>query len=331
MKTIRIIILAIALIGATSQVNGSSRNREAEHRSFDVDLSTIILPGKVGAFTKIEHRILREHKDLLARYSRSAFNSSRFDVFVYPVYLPKGVSLADINETEMRCILKGLQAVYPGSKATELDSFSGQLNAKRYEAIKAKLEIPGKQLMSSWVYLSVIDDVFVKVRYTEPTENEYESQVDGFVASLLTRFSFSDPQAHKHPLAPVVGLSSTDFDQDNAYLSALMAYAAILSIEVENGRFLDTYERAQACWEPTLTIWQGLKGESSQNAVGSAFDGMLSARKAGYFREYLWVNFQKPYWIQPSGLRLEKFRIWASQNLKGHVACDTKCLLVVWR
>ncbi len=51
----------------------------------------------------------------------------------------------------------------------------------------------------------------------------------------------------------------------------------------------------------------------------SYFKQLQAVNKSGYLHEYVWRFQNKPYWVEPKGLRLAQFDRWARQNLAGHV------------
>jgi hypothetical protein len=327
------VILAGAIFGCAAPTVKVEQPKDQSCRSFNIDYSTVVVPDRIGTIRKVERTILEEQKaGLMVRYSKPEASTSWIDVFVHPISLPKNCSLAHINELEMITVVKGVQTVNPGAEVLKTESFIGELNGKRYEALKAKIEVPGERRLVSFVYLSSVDDVHVKIRFTQPEGNDHESQVDDFAASLLTEFKFEDPQAHKHEIAPTLFVNPAETEHGKSYmLSGLLSYGAFMCIEIEKGRFLDTLDRALNCWEPTLKILEDMKSKHPHDTIDASFAGMIAARNAGYFKEYLWVYFRRPYWIQPSSFRLDEFKVWASQNLKGHIPCNTNRVLVEWK
>jgi len=229
-------------------------------------------------------------------------------------------------------VVREVQIVNPGAELYKFESFIGELNGKRYEALKAKLEVLKDRRLVSFVCLAPIDDVYVKIRFSQPQGNDYESQVNGLVASLLTELKLEDPQAHKHKIAPALFVNPAETEHGKSYVvSGLLSYGAFMSMEIGKGKSLDTLERALNCWEPTLKILEAMKSKRSSDAIDDPFGGMIAWRNAGYFKEYLWVYFRRPYWIQPPGFRLDEFKVWASHDLKGHIPCDTNRVLVEWK
>jgi len=253
-------------------------------------------------------------------------------VFVYPICLPKFCSLAHIGELEMAKVVKEVQTAHSGAEVQDLGSFVGERNGKRYEALKARIKIPKDGRWLSFAYLAPIDDVYVKIRFTQPEGEDHESVVDGVVASLLSEFRFKNPKAHKHEIAPTLLVHSRETETGKSHvLSALLSYGAFMSIEVEKGRYIDSLDRSLNCWEPTLKILEGITSKQPAGAVDTSFAGMIAARNAGYLREYVWTYFRRPYWTQPGDLKLEEFKVWSSRNLKDHLPADVSRVLVEWK
>jgi hypothetical protein len=281
----------------------------------------------------VERSVLKERNaGMLVRYSRPGKGTSWIDVFVYPICLPKPCSLALINEIQMARVLKDVETAHPGAVVQDIESFIGERNDRKYEALKAKIEIPEDLGWRSYVYLAAIDDVYVKIRFSEPRGSDHEGQVDAFAAALLTQFSFKDSSSHKHEVACSIYISPTEAERGNVrMLSVLLLYGAVLSVEIEKyGRFMDTFDRAVKCWEITLTTFGG-EGSQKGSAGDETLAGMLSVYKAGYLKEYLWTHFRGPYWIRPEGLRLGDYDTWASHCLKNHVPYDTNRVIINWK
>jgi hypothetical protein len=301
-------------------------------QSFKVDFSTVVVPQTIGPLTMIENAITKEGGDLLVRYSKVEPSTSTLDVSVYPVCLPVYGSLAHMNEVEMSDVVRTLRTENPGAEVERLESFTGVRNGRRFEALKVKVEIVGEKRWTSFVYLAIKEDVYVKVRFTQSEGSGHEPMMDNLVAYLLSEFRFSNPEKHKHALVPALLAKPADTGRRNSLsLRALSTYGAFLSREIESGRFLDTLDRAYDCWEPTLRLLQEVRKRHPVEPIDSAFSGMMSARSAGYLREYLWVYFRKPYWIQPSRLRLDEFKLWASHELRGHIPCEVDRVVVLWK
>ncbi len=328
-----VIVLAGMILGCVAPAVNIQRSESQTCRSFNIDYSKVVMPEHLGGSSIVERTVLKEQNlGLLVRYSGPEANTSNIDVFVYPICLPKSCSLANMNELEMAKVVKEVQTVNTGAAIQELKSFIGERNGKRYEALKAKIAIPKDRQWLSFVYLAVINDVYLKIRFTQPGGKDHESQVDRLAASLLTELSFEDPQAHKHDIAPTLFLNSEETKPGKSHvLSALLSYSVFMCIEIENGRYLDTLDRLLNCWELTLKILEDKKSNRSLEAIDASFAGMIAVRNAGYLKEYLWTYFRKPYWIQPQGFRLGDFEVWASHNLKGHTPYDTSRVLVEWK
>ena len=268
---------------------------------------------------------------MLVRYSRPGEGASWVDVFVYPLCLPKGVSLANALELGVVNTLKGMQTFYPGTTVQEIVSFVGERNGRRYEALKAKMGIVKDGRRLSFLYLAAFDDVFVKIRFTQPEGTDYEVQVDGLAASLLTEFRFSQPEMHKHQTAPNIyldpkaGLGATDM------VANLLVYAALMNGEIEKGRYLDTFERSLSCWEPLTKGIEKMRSDGVPQPATTCFAGAAAAQKAGYLREYLWTYHRRPYWIRPPDLKVDEFKAWASDHLKEHTPCDISRASLGWK
>lgn len=328
-----ILVLASAILGCAGPAVKPERVGNNACRSFNIDYSAVALPDRFGAIHMVERTVYpRQEAGLLARYSRPGDGTSWIDVFVYPICLPKFCSLAQVIELEMANVLKGVQTVNPGSAVQELVSFMGERNGKRYEALKAKVEIVKDRRWLSFAYLAAMDDLYVKIRFTQPEGKDYESQVDSLAASLLTELRFTDPEAHRHEMAPTLLVNRGEAEHGNIrLLGAQLSYAAFMSMEIEKGRYLDTFERSLSCWEPTLKVLEKMQSDGLPDPGDACFTGMIAARNAGYLKDYLWTYFRRPYWIGPPDLKLDGFKVWASHNLKGHTPCDPNRVLVGWK
>jgi hypothetical protein len=327
------VILTCVICGCAGPTIKVGQPEAQTCRSFNIDYSNVALPDRIGTVSKIEQTRLKEEKaGLMVRYSRPDIGTSTIDVFVYPICVPKHCSLAKINEMEMLKVVKEVQTVHPGAEVKKVESFVGELDGKRYEALKAKIDVPKDRRLASFVYLSLKDDVYVKIRFTQPEGSDYESHLDGVAASLLTEFKFGDPQVHKRQTAPTIFYNPAETKHKKSYmLEASLSYGAFISIEIEKGRFLDSLERELACWEPALRMLEIMEAKEPREALDATFAGMIAARNAGYFKEYLWVYFRRPYWIQPPNFKLDEFKVWASHNLKGHIPFDTNRVAIEWK
>jgi hypothetical protein len=326
-------LLTAAILACVAPTTMAEQPKDQSCRSFNIDYSKVKLPDRFGATEAVERTVFKEQgAGMLVRYSRPADGTSWIDVFVYPICLPKSCSLAQMNELEMAKVLKEIEMTHPGAQVQGIESFTGEHDGKKYEALRTKVGTTKDRRWLSFVYLALVGDVYVKIRSTQPEGKDYESQLDALAASFLTELRFEGPRAHMHETVPTLFINSTETESGKRHvLSALLSYGAFLSIEVEKGRYLDTLDRSLKCWELTLKILEGIKSEQCLDAIDASFAGIIAARNAGYFKEYLWTYFRRPYWIQPQGFRYEDFEVWASHNLKGHVPCNTNRILVQWK
>ena len=69
--------------------------------------------------------------------------------------------------------------------------------------------------------------------------------------------------------------------------------------------------------EKVVDIWQELKNTHAETSAH--FEDLEKIRNSGFYREYVWVNFYKPYWFKPKNIKQKKFTEWMRNNLSQHI------------
>ena len=66
-----------------------------------------------------------------------------------------------------------------------------------------------------------------------------------------------------------------------------------------------------------LDTWEGRREEHT-GAADSYLDDLLRVREAGFLDEYVVRYFGQHHWQVPVEVRIDKFRAWQRENLRGH-------------
>lgn len=331
-KTVCIVcLLVLSACSSSPSKKVASSAQEIKKTFFLTDFSQVNVPGQVGQFIEGSSTSFGDKQlGFVVNYFSKDLPGVKFDVYVYPIVLPELFSLSDMADMHMNNLLKDIVSISPGTELEDYSIFTGQENNKNYAALKARLLFIRPTRQDSYVYLALVDDVYIKIRFTA-SETQFNSDaVDKLAAMLLTQISFTDPAAHKHELGLTVTRTTMELARSDTELAGLMTYGLALRKEVENGAYLDTPERAYKLWGTVAGAWPGIKAKSKTPDAATPMDALAAIYKAGYLTEYLWEHYRRPYWTDSAELKHKEFSEWAIQYLVGHDPYPHPGLLVVW-
>jgi hypothetical protein len=101
-----------------------------------------------------------------------------------------------------------------------------------------------------------------------------------------------------------------------------MAYGLSLKawpVELDKNGKPNLYEREVFARSKTALIWQGLRDKKTVNP-DEYLDALVAINDANFMAEYVWSFIYKASVVQPSSLKLGKFKQWMTANLPGHKA-----------
>ena len=112
-------------------------------------------------------------------------------------------------------------------------------------------------------------------------------------------------------------------NDDPAYQSwvtySLMKSACQLEIGGENPARASSFECEFKARRHLANAWQE-KQAQSHGLIDNYLDTLSNVQDAGFLAEYVVRFFGKAHWELPDGLRVDDFRDWQRENLRGHKA-----------
>lgn len=251
-------------------------------------------------------------------------------VFIYPVVLPKNHSLEFILEDGFRASVYSVQQQYGinSDKKIEEIIFAGNLNGNNYNALKADFVKCINNNLSSSLYLTIADDVYIKIRATYNDDLNSKKQIDEFASELLTKFKFNNAGNHKHNISYIY--TDNTFSLPKKKIATAIIYRGIMVDFLKKGYYLDSFERQELIWNAVLDHFAKIRLNKQDIEVDDTIEDMYKIRNAGYLKEYIWAYFKRPYWGATDLLRLDDFAAWKSKELKNHSPFSDNTTGVRW-
>lgn len=194
---IALLVLVLTACAATPQ--------KSQQVFFPVNPSEIQLPVPAAAFVQGETHVYPQPElGYAISYHPADGADAHLDVFIYPLILPEGFSLADALEGHFNSALEDLLSLEPGAKIKNVGIFAQQPSPSKASGLKAEVEFCAQGNQKSLLYLGVLDDVLIKVRFTEKSSGALAVQVDQFVRDLLQQTRFTNSAAHQHPFTHTI-------------------------------------------------------------------------------------------------------------------------------
>jgi len=323
---------SIASFTLTGCVPKSQVREEVPEKYFPLNSAELSLPEKADVYSRMQVAGYADPRLGVSVNYASSEPGVKIDVFVYPVVVPELYSLADMNELAFRQSVSDVQSVTPGAEIQEVVEFSGDFEGKRYEALKARLKLDGSIKADSFVYVGMVKDAYVKIRFTSAQALTEKVDPDRFARQILTGISFNQPDKHTHPLHVIITRGTYDLTKG---VQSALGFTILLGVQlreqIARGHFLDSFQREYAVWDNAYATWKKVpeKAEAQPSAI-TFVDALRDVQDAGYMREYIWNYFRRPYWTQPDGLRMTDFKVWAETHLSGHIAPVNHGIVIAW-
>lgn len=305
---------------------------DVPEKYFPLSSSELSLPETADKFTLGEVAAYADPRLGVSVAYAASEAGVKADVYVYPIVLPEMYSLADMNELAFGQSVADVQAVNPGAEIKEIAEFSGDFEGRSYEALKARLKLDGSTKADTFVYLAIVKDAYVKIRFTAAEAVAAQANPDQFARVILSSVGFAQPDKHTHSFNVTITRGTYNLTKG---IQSPLRYMILLGVQLQEqiaqGHFLDTFQREYTIWNNAYASWKEVKQEAgAQQPTDTFVDALRDVQEAGYMREYIWNYFRRPYWAQPDGLRMSEFKVWAGSHLSGHIAPVNHGILVDW-
>lgn len=324
---IALLLLVLTACAATPQ--------KSQQVFFPVNPSEVQLPVPAAAFVQGETHVYPQPElGYAVRYHPADGADAHLDVFIYPLILPEGFSLADALEGHFNSALEDMLSLEPGAKVKNVGIFAQPPSPSKAGGLKAEVEFYAQGNQKSLLYLGVLDDVLIKVRFTEKSSGALAVRADEFVRDLFQQTRFTHSAAHQHPFTHTILAGPEMYAEGpGEFLGFAIGYLKSMQESIKQGFYLNTFEREYAAVSAGLNFVQ-LMGEKKAPAPASPqaqLPTIIEVQRAGFLREYVWEFMRRPYWQQPQPLKLAEFKLWRDGNLAGHKGLLKPPVLIGWQ
>ncbi len=302
---------------------------------FPVTPSEVLLPAPKAAFVRGETHIYPQPElGYAVRFHPADGADAHLDVFIYPLVLPEGFSLADALEGHFNAALEDVLSLEPGAKLKNVGIFALQPSPSKGSGLKAEVEFYAQGNQRSLLYLGALDNVLIKVRFTEKSSGALAARVDEFVQDLLQQTRFANPAAHQHPLTHTILVGAGIYaEEPGEFLRFAIGYLKSMQEAIEQGFYLNTFEREYAAVSTGLDFVPSTGEKKTSVAVNpqAQLPKLIAVQQAGFLREYVWEFMRRPYWQPPQLLKLAEFKLWRDANLAGHEGLVRPPVVIGWQ
>ena len=324
---IALLLLVLTACAATPQ--------KPQQVFFPVTPSEVLLPAPKATFVRGETHIYPQPElGYAVRFHPADGADAHLDVFIYPLVLPEGFSLADALEGHFNSALEDVLSLESGAKLKNVGIFAQQSSLSKGSGLKAEVEFYAQGNQRSLLYLGVLDDVLIKVRFTEKSSGALAARVDEFVHDLLQQTRFANPVAHQHPLTHSILVGAGSYaEEPGEFLRFAIGYLQSMQESLEQGFFLNTFEREYTAVNSGLNLAQSAAEKKTDLPVNpqAQLPKIIEVQRAGFLREYVWEFMRRPYWQQPHSLNLAEFKLWRDRNLAGHKGLVRPPVVIGWQ
>ncbi len=319
----------------------ASTPQKPQQTFFPVNQADVLLPATPAAFVKGDvHVYPQPELGYAIRYAPSSGADAHLDVYIYPLVLPQEFSLADALEGHFNSALKEISMANPSAQVKNISVLGGAEAGVKTAALKATVELYAQGSQKSFLYLTVLDDVLIKARFTEKTSGGLEKQVDEFFLTLMKDTHFANPASHKHPYSQTILVGGAMAQEEpGSFMTYALGYLMGMQKSIEQGSYLNTFERELNAVDSGLALTaEAMAGKQKENKPSepakiypnAQIAQMVKIQKAGFLREYVWELMRRPYWQQPSDLKLNACKAWMQTNLPDHKGLPGPPVTIGW-
>ncbi|MBB6088177.1 hypothetical protein [Wenzhouxiangella marina] len=270
------------------------------------------------------------------RYLDKAPSDRYVDVYVYPIHLPDGLSLADVLEFEQYSLDRNLMQAWdePQGRPAALirryqprsqdPSAAGLLSARTVAR-------EGRDYRTH-TFLSIMNDAILKVRMSVDSSQDFpleafERIVDGVSAAIRFR---DRPTRELSIVITPVALEVASQGQ-SCMLGAWLGYGMQLTAELGEQHYLNDLERELSARRMAMHLWN-VVNESDQGPCESNYMTQLElVASAGFLAEHVFHYYGRPYWGMTEDLRLEEYFDWARDQLRDYTPIPSPGILIRWK
>lgn len=117
-------------------------------------------------------------------------------------------------------------------------------------------------------------------------------------------------------------LAPSAFANDDAAFQSWVAYSLMksacqLEIGGENPARANSFECEFKSRQHLVNAWEEKRAQD-RNITDSYLDALSDVQYAGFLAEYITKYFGRKDWDLPEGLRIDEFRHWQREHLRGH-------------
>lgn len=323
--------LALLALACTTPPDAATPSPGAYQIARTVSPDDFALPELASGFRLQQvHHYDEPELGFAARYISRDF-AGHIDVYVYPILLPHGVSLAHVLELqqqqveqEIRLVAQNQGQAGPVEISTHAPGGALPPGFLGYREI-----VRGDATHHSHSFLTASHDLFFKVRFTLPDFGAGNSAAafESFVDALSEGLTDRDPEQRALQVTMTATTARVAGDSSCGWRPWIM-YGYAMQQMLASGRYLDTFERELEARSVALDIHEQSLEEGPCPAP--YWEALSRAREAGLLREYFWSTHRDPIWEQPEGLDLTRYEAWAPTGLPDREPIPFPGILVHW-
>ena len=247
-------------------------------------------------------------------YRNDKLPQVQIDYYIYPVY--DTVSIENVMFAEYNNIIEGIKAL-----AERDDGILSILNvevidANKQHAIKTTMNMDIKQgTYISELYLTSVNGHYIKFRASYPMYDSKEFGLrklsETIFKQLLSETRFKSKKKHKYSIS----LDPSALDTDNEVAMAeVILYGFSVQTKLPKD-LVDSYDNFFDIYDLFISIDSETdKLEHEKINTGKNVIDYIVINNAGFLREFIWLAFNRPYWVQPKDLKIQEFQLWLEKN-----------------
>ncbi len=291
----------------------------AKSKSKKVKLDSVVkvyVPKTAHNFNLVETtKFPQKDYGVAFKYENKEVPQLRMDYYIYPMY--KTVSIEHLMFAEYENVINGIRTLAERDEGmfsilnTEIVEFDNE------QAIKTTMHTENKfGIDISELYMSSINNYYVKLRVSYPMYDSKEYGLRNLANSAFIELIKNTKIKSKKKNKYTVSLNTDILNEDDEknMLAAIMYGVAVQAKLADN--LIDSYNNFIEIYDATIEVVIELSNNKGLSLINEADENIdiFEVQASGFLKEFIWEAFKRPYWNQPTGLKLNDFNKWVEMQ-----------------